>query len=840
MRAVASVFLVLVAAANAYAASADGSPFDWSHDNVKRLDGRNDAYWFGDGRDRARDLVAFYYTEEGGFLNFRIDVYELLPGDEGSADYYIAMDFAPGGWRGLPDDLDGDCPLGDGWDMIVAIYDTRFYNIYLPGFPGLWTDNSLMAGHAFNADDDMIECSVRKPWTFPWGGTVKFEVFSTKGYTTNGDGEIGGRPDICDAMVDQDRGWSDGRLDGFFTSNDRVGSAKIVFVQHGNQGITWTDVLRGRQGFEAQSGFDELLRAHDWYDVRLTLHLSGTIIAAAQWYDPAFNRWVRQGVADGRYEIMTSAFGQHIMPFVHDDMNDWSIGKEKDIIWSVYGYDANTAWVPERTWEYPGSDGVSDWIGDNFTRQHVDAVVLDDGVHGRNVWDKTKPYRIRNGPIVFFRSGWLSDSMHGGDMTTVKNAFIDFANDRDQERVLIYADDMEMAAQVGNWQAIMGWALTNYWETCRYVAAHPWVQDTKLDNILTWGWRIDTIDIAPGTHPSVGGASGYGGWGWPYGRNAWYNHWASYVPAVARNGRNYGQLWNDAHWAVIHAPQNAFKESAWLTLMVNLFETGWHEGLGGPISGWEHNYSAHVKNAIVHARAAEWLAWPQKRTEAFWWDMDGDGANELVMRNDKLMAVFEEAGARACWIFDDRGEVVTGNDIAFWEGTTGDYNDANHVGVLSDVWDGYQSHEHRPYAIQIDRAAPAGTAVVKMTSGHLEKTVTQRAGERFLDVVYRTPGFVHVRGGFSPGLLNLVYEGQASIERLYGRNGEYSAFRNKRTGTIGGFVLGPGGAYHLADGTTTLLKWDEIWGWGPFRVLIYAGPGTEADLQALAAQVRHP
>ena len=58
---------------------------DWSRADLKALDGAGLAdarYNFGDGRDDSRDLVAFYFRDEGGNLYFRVDLYDLALGAE--------------------------------------------------------------------------------------------------------------------------------------------------------------------------------------------------------------------------------------------------------------------------------------------------------------------------------------------------------------------------------------------------------------------------------------------------------------------------------------------------------------------------------------------------------------------------------------------------------------------------------------------------------------------------------------------------------------------------------------------------------------------------------------
>ncbi|KAH3766992.1 hypothetical protein Pelo_1117 [Pelomyxa schiedti] len=43
---------------------------------------------------------------------------------------------------------------------------------------------------------------------------------------------------------------------------------------------------------------------------------------SALWHDQEFVEWMKAGVNCGAWSVMTSAYSQHVMPFVHDDMNE--------------------------------------------------------------------------------------------------------------------------------------------------------------------------------------------------------------------------------------------------------------------------------------------------------------------------------------------------------------------------------------------------------------------------------------------------------------------------------------------------------------------------------------
>jgi len=188
--------------------------------------------------------------------------------------------------------------------------------------------------------------------------------------------------------------------------NGSKDSGNCAFVHHGNQGLTYTDVFYGDPGGVGgldESGFDEVLEVHRLNSLPGNFHMSGTLMPAAEWHSPEFNDTLVEMVQDGLVAMMTSALGQHIMPFVEDEMNNWSVHIESDMVEHMYGYTPHVAWVPERVWLASGYDpdrGIVDsWLGDNWEQHGVWAVVLDDWPH-LNGYDNRKFHKMINGAGV--------------------------------------------------------------------------------------------------------------------------------------------------------------------------------------------------------------------------------------------------------------------------------------------------------------------------------------------------------------------------------------------------------------------------------------------------------
>jgi PKD repeat protein len=639
----------------------------------------------------------------------------------------------------------------------------------------------------------------------------------------------------------------DGKVVDFFLSDGSRSRAQgnAAFVHHGNQGITYTEVFygspNGQSGMDG-SGFDEILQVHEATSVPGNFHMSGTLMPAAAWHNPEFNDWLKTLAANGIVEMMTSGLGQHIMPFVHDNMNNWSVAIENDMVEYHYDYTPRTAWVPERVWLSPGAypdAGVLDWLGDNWAQHGVWGVVLDDWPH-LSGYDNRKIHWMNNGNGIDLRVIPINNSFVGNVMYDANGAKNQIAG-MGQDNICVYGTDWEVAAEMNehdgsffldNYESILWWCHDNY----------PAVNVWKLvDAMQNPNFNGTGAEITPGTYGLLGGGDGYGG-----SNNSWYTQWAATPSRSDFHDPkwNYGYVWNDAHNNLLSAPDNSLAQLGWYTLMINLHETGWHDG--GTVADWEHRYSAHIKNANVHAHAARW-ADGQYETPiaAYFFDADHDGIDEVVIHNQRVFAVFEPIGGKANWVFykDGLGNAysVVGSDMAYWSETEGDYNEGsnNHVAALSDVYP-YQQDSY--YDMQVIQSS-GDTVVVEFSQWGVKKRISLTHDVNYLDVAYDFFGSDgYVKSGWSPDLLTLIWSGKTQTQRMWGDFGSYAGQRNEASGATVALVLGNGGAQHNTEFQGTLVLGDEIKGYDRFFARLYAGytsppTGTKVpELDALAAE----
>ncbi|MDD3642933.1 MAG: FlgD immunoglobulin-like domain containing protein [Candidatus Krumholzibacteria bacterium] len=829
---------------------AGAGPPAWNRAHVLAVDEVGDVPAGFEGAD----LLAFYFDEGAGELRLRVSMV-MMRDPAGGTDLFlrdapsiaVLIDYRDGGLRRLPAPIEGEASIS--WDEAIVIE-----------APAGGTDPAARPFSAAVAVprisratlDRGAECIEATMSISP-----SFAEAARAATVTAAGGERARTP-VSFEIVSVSRGRIVDRIE---TSTLRPLSpgANCAFVHHGNQGLAYSDVFRGRWDDPEGSGFDEALQAHETTQVPGNFHLCGPLQTSAEWDanngDPVdFNAWLAAGVSAGWAGMVTSAWGQHMMPFVRNEMNDWAVNIQTQMTDYRYGYYPRVAWVPERVWldpfVYPNA-GVIDNLVDNWISHGVWAVILDDDVHCQG-YDNHQVHQFSGSALkVLPRDRSFTGNIVGGNGAAALQTLADLSGSGlGDYRIVCYAEDWEAAAEMGSWATSTPNAKETYdWFIGKCSAESAWISVWKVADAVT---NPDfqgsaSFNVTCGTYSEIGGTGGYGG-----GNNGWYTHWAGYVPYATggdgsgicdpgRGGscKDHGTIWNDAYNALMAAPSNNISEAGWYTMMMNLHETGWHDYLGGPISGWQLRYSGHIKNANIYAEASRWANGEYaSATGAYLADIDGDGWGELVMHNDRVFAVFESIGARATNVFakgPGYAHSIVGVDVAYWAGTEGDYNDVNHVGLLSDVGPNYQ---HSLYQMTVVQGSGA-TVEARFTHENLKKTVKLTLGTPYLDIIYDTgQSAQYVKNGYSPGLVDLLWN--ARMDRVWAGDAAYFGQRNPNNGATAAIVVGSAGAGHNFELSGRIMKGDEIYGSGVFEVLFYAGTTSEpvegeiAELRALA------
>ena len=815
------------------------------------------------------DMIGFYYDQNVDRLAFRVQMNRITSPD-GTVNYlerdgvriYICMDYQPGGTTGLPDGLTGTSPVE--WDRYLVIWSDGGGQALLYDASLRTTETERIKNIRITPKWYMVEASLWLPEGFE-DATVRAAGAKAGQY---------GR--VVSEMAAGDR--TPINFYVFTAAGNRIldvveadnHSSKethnVALMHHGNQSLTWTDVFWGNDplGWDfhwasydddshKNNGFDEVLGLHDKLDEPVNIHLSSTLQTAAAWYYPTgtlegFNEWLARGVTEGWCGMITSAFAQHIMPFVYDAINDTAVAKETSLINNYFGYNSHVAWVPERVWvENPDVDGngidasyaiVDNTIKDNWLPHGVHALMLDQHVHCkyRDTWDHDKHiYTIwadagslnvipMNGPFIG-HINWGTGTEAMGDVLATT-----------ADEILVYGNDWEVTAEVAD----QGWegSLNTYIYVVNQCHADPTVKLWKLDDVI--GSFYDSpprITLQNGTYDMLGKWHGYGGGYIPsHPSNSWYADWDTtkshsdfHTPKWT-----YGDVWRDAYNSISAAPNNNICQAGWYVFLSMLYELGWHDG--GEIAGWEHQHSAHIKNANVYAAAAHWANGEWASTGASMSDIDHDGVEELVMFTDKILAVFEPTGGRAQWVFtkDDQKSYaysVIGADNAYYGCTEGDYNDNqsgcntwNHVGGFSDMSPWY---EHQTYSMVINSGSGSHLEAT-LSHNEVTKVIELDQGNHYIEATYDVGSQTsYIQSGFSPDLTDMVLTGDH--QRIWDPQGKYMGQRNPNSGATACYVLGDGQCSHNKDMQGTLTVTDEIYGPDEFRFFIFAGHTVAPD-----------
>ena len=95
----------------------------------------------------------------------------------------------------------------------------------------------------------------------------------------------------------------------------------------------------------------------------------------------------------------------------------------------------------------------------------------------------------------------------------------------------------------------------------------------------------------------------------------------------------------------------------------------------------------------------------------------------------------------------------------------------------------------------------------------------------------------HIKSGWSPDLLDLIWSGKSNLQRVFGDWASYIGYRNSSSGATGAFVLGNGGGNFQNEFEGTLVRGDEIYGYNRFNFKLYAGYTSEPYLDSKVVEL---
>jgi len=525
-------------------------------------------------------------------------------------------------------------------------------------------------------------------------------------------------------------------------NNNESGHVYLALVHHANQYVI-TNGYADRQGMNDilglsnplwgpgvhRAGFLPLLQMHLDYRIPLNLHLSGTLMETLVWHYPESFSLIKRLFKEGLLELIGSTFSQNVMPFFSPDYNARQINEELWMYREHLGVDLNsikTFWVPERVWNTEKLAKIltnTELLNGGYKRVLLDdRLIYRGGTHyqgsEREIFDRERrleketfsAWQIEEGcGLVMLpisrqlrynippadHDSW--QSMYGllGWLTTAG----------DEHTLAVYGDDLERAAGVGGWELSHS---ERYEQFLKWLADNKWVRPIRINDWSANHAPAGVRKIEEGTFYELAQM-------WNAGENyrGWYEdpncqeHRAYLVKAEQEliNAEQYGA-------------EKGLLELGWKHLLHSSYETSWHNraeetpnyyppGHAGKsmwLAPWAAALTSHARGCLVIAQAAKWFVDRDGQTHAELLDVDDDGEEELVIKNDQIYAVFApRLGGRLIYLFDlsdEIGRLVIGNLSDDWnlQEDLNRYMDCprNHPGALADV-----GYEHNRYEATI-------------------------------------------------------------------------------------------------------------------------------------------
>jgi hypothetical protein len=572
----------------------------------------------------------------------------------------------------------------------------------------------------------------------------------------------------------------------------------FALVHHANQYLI-TSGYDNREGIEAIvgkpggiSGFTYILRLHEQFAIPLNLHISGTLLEAVAWHVPEFLPELRRLIEAGLVELVGSSYGQNIMRFFGAEYNRRQLNEELLLYQLHLGIDpmtVKTFWPPERVWETRRMAPVlrdAKLLNDGYKYVILDDRLLldpNDPINPRQRYDQTgawdtelfRMHEIEDGlGLIAFPIGTRlrrsippsADEDWRQARSDLEALLVHAADESDYDLLAIYADDMEKVAGIGEWGsegpgrylAFLEWLNENR-QWLRPVRLQEWARSTDVSRarkIERGTFQELAVDFDAG--------EGYERWylapDWaPY--RGYFNWAEKKVTEAQAAGANAGLI-----------------ELAGKQLLVANWETAWHTPSSGPhgdestnghASPWAKALTSHSRHAAVTAEAAKWMVAKDDRAHAVLIDIDNDGEQEVVLKNQHLFVVLSpKCGGRVVAMYSiagDRGAMIIGNpcDDWNWLEELNRYMDKprNHPGAFADV-----GLEHEIYTADVLCNEGECVKVRLMSEQGILKQFELQSGSPTLRVNYALPDTcagLSTEVGVSPDYLELLRRGAGCL-----------------------------------------------------------------------------
>ncbi len=468
------------------------------------------------------------------------------------------------------------------------------------------------------------------------------------------------------------------------------------------------------------AGYYRMLDAHEAFGARLGLHVTPTLAAALQWAaadpaagtpwldGPAFNQRIGALAAAGTAQIISSTFADGPLPYFSQACLNDNVALATRTLAAIYGTPPSPRvfWIPERVIDEDVlakvsalgfTHGFADQFRHVFDRFGRQSALLDDGyrinrINGLNtivINDQASTFRFRN-------------TDDGLDIN-LRQLLSRKARSGEQHQLLVLCSDWADFRTKANADA--------YDNNLAWLASRPWVELLGPDQVAAG--QVDLSVPPDGSGDQFAaldrGTTTFGrklGPLWvDHAAEGDYDHWwfgsaleeslrdkvFEIRPGVAIhragddffgvqsfNGGGSG-IASDSWNAVAALPDDPLGRLGRGTWHAATFLAGWHDEDNGDLrtystgdfinpdatydqlAGFAGQAQSQARFAAVYQTVAAWGAAPPAAPQAIAADVDLDGENEYLLRNDRVFALFEASGGRCTGAW--RRDAATGRVI---------------------------------------------------------------------------------------------------------------------------------------------------------------------------------
>ena len=612
-----------------------------------------------------------------------------------------------------------------------------------------------------------------------------------------------------------------GRTAGGPVWNNRGQHAKVALLAHGNQAVEPGATIQNIVDNGSGAGYQRPVKIHNIYsNAALNLHVTPTLAMALEWAKvgnsntwysgPGLNEQIRAGVAAGTFRLLGSTFSDHILKYFDAAYNRANVQLAADVLNEIYGGSAtsrvvstNVFWIPERVADVETLKQVKTNLG-------FRATILDQTPHllewyGREEALGNNAYKINRIYLEMPSGDW--PSIDAFVIATAANNYRYVNSDGGlptELRRLFNRRARSGAGQISTlfymWEDLSANANADaYDRNLRWMANHPWIQVVALDEALDGETVNRDLRAADGSQAQdwVHHAANrsYDNWFFGSARHEglapklFEVRFGTNLPSGVRYGSMTNGLLSNA-WKTVRGLTNAaVRRLAQQALFASTFETAFHQEDNGNLARWSFGDYVSPASAWQGLQGFSWKAQGQTRLAALYgavddWanrtlaavevvaaDVDLDGENEYILRNDAVMALFERSGGRMVGAWRKSGTNVVqmiGNFVSMPDSGTEDEGTANVAGggtgayrtsALKDWWDGATNRVNVLYA-----PATAANSVAFSNAGVAKTVALANATTHVFAVNYAMPGkTLYVRNGLSPDLDALLRTGQRNL-----------------------------------------------------------------------------